>query len=541
MWYVEPHMRLAALILCAIPCVPTFAGCASDACKSKPASFQLDIIADSTVSMNARSLRVTLTIGNDHWRNTYNLATELADGNTSIAVTLDSQPTTPFSMEINVQAFDQQDGNGNLIAQSTGQFNATPDGCNHLQLPINAFNPGTDAGQPDSTSASDANDGGVNPDAMMGGHDAMGMDAIIPDMGPPDVGVSFPYDPSNVTLGDVANIGQNLDLNCDARFDTEAGGVGAFTNACGQQPPPVFRMPEGGGASISVVVVRGLTIESGGSLTVTGQHPVVFLVYGNADISGSIDVGARLNTSGPGARIACDPSNGQPGQSNGGSGGGGGGAGLGGQGANGGQGAAGGPAGQGGGTSGNDNLIPLRGGCVGGAGANGTNPSGQGGGGGGGLQISVAQSLTVSGQIISGGGGGRGGSRHAGAGGGGSGGGILLEGNDVTVNAGATVAATGGGGGEGGPDQTLMPPGANGGDGASQPGMGGVSGTGGGGGSGGSGGGLGGPLQGFDGTFNRAGGGGGGGAAGRIHINTVGQCTAQGAVIPTQTSNHTCM
>lgn len=79
-------------------------------------------------------------------------------------------------------------------------------------------------------------------------------------------------------------------------------------------------------------------------------------------------------------------------------------------------------------ADGNATLVPLRGGCEGGDGADGWigGSNGTGSGGGGAVQISARGTLTVAGTITAGGGGGEPGDGDEDSGGG-SGGAILLE------------------------------------------------------------------------------------------------------------------
>jgi hypothetical protein len=112
-------------------------------------------------------------------------------------------------------------------------------------------------------------------------------------------------------------------------------------------------------------------------------------------------------------------------------------------------------------------LIPLRGGCGGGAGGeehvSTVATPGRGGGGGGAIQISVRDGLTLAAtaRVESNGGGGVGsdsvtnstlGHAGAGGGGGGSGGAIFLEGLSIAIAGTASLCANGGGGGGGSHD-----------------------------------------------------------------------------------------
>ncbi|MDP3151403.1 MAG: MopE-related protein [Archangium sp.] len=266
-----------------------------------------------------------------------------------------------------------------------------------------------------------------------------------------------------------------------------------------------------------------LFIDAGARLTLVGSRPVIFAVRGDATIAGQL-----IATSG--ADLNCAGATGASGT----------GSGPGGSG--GAFGSAGGAGGAGSGTApgattqvGGASLIPLQGGCSGGAGA------GTGGGlrgrGGGGLQLSCTGALDLSGLIAApgeGGGGGAGG--VFGGGGAGSGGGVLIEATTLRLSSSGRVLALGGGGGEG--SGTLSGaagfPGSRT-DGLAAPGGSTASPRGGGGGAGASrtvdaGVGGNGVLQGA--------GGGGGAGVGRVRFNVTNSCTfVSGSVVsPLQTS-----
>ena len=96
-------------------------------------------------------------------------------------------------------------------------------------------------------------------------------------------------------------------------------------------------------------------------------------------------------------------------------------------------------------------LMPLRGGCAGGAGGDNVLRLAPGGGA---LQVSAFGKLTVSSVVTAPGRGGMGGPGNVlkaiAGNGGGSGGAILLEARTIDLTSSASVTANGGGGGEGG-------------------------------------------------------------------------------------------
>lgn len=262
--------------------------------------------------------------------------------------------------------------------------------------------------------------------------------------------------------------------------------------------PELVSTPAGG----AIVLVSSGAMQIDGELVVEGDHPVLFAIYGDARVAGTIFAGAIGVEDGPGANpAACGE--GEPGESaQAGAGGGG----FGSDGASGGTSGAR-RGGDGGDDNGNDALVPLRGGCRGGR----VRDRAEGGGGGGGVQISALGCLEVHGRILAPGGGGAAQTPGGGAGGG-SGGGILLEAADIALEPGARIVANGGGGG----GASISGGSESGEDGLDddQPAAGGPSV---GAGSGGDGAALGSFAQ--DGEASVVGGGGGGGGAGRIRIN----------------------
>ena len=202
-----------------------------------------------------------------------------------------------------------------------------------------------------------------------------------------------------------------------------------------------------GGDRVFVIAVHDLTMQ--GPINVMGSLPVLFMVNGTAMISSDVIVSA--------SSVKTDCAGGLGGSTTTpqGTGGGGGGAFAG----------AGGSGGAGGIASGNAALVgsagvplvgsplmlvPLRGGCRGGAGGvleNTGAPGGPSGGGGGAIQISARVELVVGGTIRANGnpGGSAMSSPESGGGGGGAGGGILLEAPTVIIS--GKLCAIGGGGG----------------------------------------------------------------------------------------------
>jgi hypothetical protein len=258
-------------------------------------------------------------------------------------------------------------------------------------------------------------------------------------------------DPNSAWLS--AATSASITIDCSAELDLGVGPLGSV-DICGQQLQPVV-VSQSSGPELVVFATKHLQVSSGATFRFLGGRPVVFVVYGDAEIEGHLDVSAIGTTGGPGANTACNPGIGSSGTDDSDHAGGGGGGGFGTMGGSGGTsrpddavGGIGGPA------SFDSSLSPLRGGCPGGAGGKAEGTHASGGGGGGALQISVSGRLFVSGSISAAGGGGAGGSDEFsvfgdGGGGGGSGGAILLEGSKIETVSGAWLTANGGGGGNG--------------------------------------------------------------------------------------------
>ena len=157
---------------------------------------------------------------------------------------------------------------------------------------------------------------------------------------------------------------------------------------------------QAGGPSVVVIPLATLDIAAGEAMILRGTQPVIFAVAGNATVNGTIDASAATSTPGAGGNYACTTGaagsgaiSGTSSDNIGGNAGGGGGySTLGSPGLHGHAGDGAHPAG--GGVEGNADLIPLRGGCAGGAG--GGSAAVAGGASGGAVQLSVAGTLTDS-------------------------------------------------------------------------------------------------------------------------------------------------
>jgi hypothetical protein len=362
------------------------------------------------------------------------------------------------------------------------------------------------------------------------GFDA-GVDAGFDAGAPIDAG-TFPFTPDNVVLANHPATGAFV-VNCAQTLTT--GPSAAFGTACPGSPNPTITIADGGAAGeLAVVSVTSLHITDAGSLTITGSRPVVFLVRGDANVSGQVLANSSRTATrvGPGAAapLTCGTRSGGAGTASGGRGGGGGGAGYF---SNGGLGGGGNNTGSSGGSAGQlamNGDAPLFAGCPGGTGSTDTGTT-AGGRGGGALQLSVAGTLTLNAILTASGAGGTGatGGGDPGGGGGGSGGAINVQANRVLFTAAARVTSNGGGGGGGARDGT----GGGGTDGANATATVAAGGTGdNGGGAGGAGGA--GATNPVNGTTAGRGGGGAGGAAGRIflkHYDSGTACSINGGAI----------
>jgi hypothetical protein len=291
--------------------------------------------------------------------------------------------------------------------------------------------------------------------------DGFGCELASPGIPATPTVTGFGYTPSNFTSGSYTPPTSATTIDCNTSYSSTTH---AFTGWCSgrTQPKIVSSVAQTNGPAVDILVFSSLTLDSANTLTITGTNPVIFAVYGNAIISGTIQAdgaagvsgSSTAGASGPGGNYSCGAHAGQSsGDSDDDSGGGGGAS------ANGGAGAAGvyGMAGAAGTARANATLKPLYGGCPGGN-SGGWACTTSGGGGGGAVQISSAGTLAISGTISADGGAGGTSTCHAtqglcggttypgGGGGGGSGGAILLEGQSVTTT-GSTITANGGKGG----------------------------------------------------------------------------------------------
>ncbi len=281
----------------------------------------------------------------------------------------------------------------------------------------------------------------------------------------------FPYTPSNFAEADLPPSLGAFSVNCSVvtiTTRTADGGV-TLTQCDGGVSRPAHSLVNNGGFTAVLLLVDSLNVGASGLLRGRGARPLmlaskgdVFIANGgNVDVNGFDD--ATTVARGAGAHLNCASGAGRPGrvEAN--------------QTAGGGGGAAfGGPAGAGGPSSvggdagvpfGNVTLVPLFGGCRGGAGGNASSTNlGTGGPGGGALQISAAGVIRLEGNVTANGSGGTGGLLDArvGGGGGGSGGAVLLEAQSLSSSSNGDVIANGGGAGEGSGTSASGARGANG-------------------------------------------------------------------------------
>jgi hypothetical protein len=330
---------------------------------------------------------------------------------------------------------------------------------------------------------------------------------------------AFGYTPNNFAATGVIPATPLELVNCTLRFNTTGTGTGIFSGCDSAPRPGVRRVTDGSGADLLVISVTSLKVEANAKIELIGTRPVIFAVYGDAEIKGPIEASSLGAVLGAGASPnTCGAQAGQPGgsrallslaASTGGGGGGGrtagGNVGL--LGANAVSAGVMGP-----------NLPTLRGGCSGGPG--GDAPPSTAGLGGGAVQISAAGSIRCESNVSANGTGGGPGSNDASGGGGGSGGAVLLEANELDLRTGCRITANGGGGGGGAGNGGAGSSGGNGSPTSGTPAPGGANqGPGGMGGNGAAGALV--PGNGSD-SSGGAGGGGGGGASGRILLRNVG-------------------
>jgi len=350
------------------------------------------------------------------------------------------------------------------------------------------------------------------------------------------------WEPAEFVPCDDAAPDGELRLDGDGTYTVDTATGLIATPDGGSLAPASDLVAQADGPSIRVVAVDALVIGEAAVLEASGPRPLLFAVWGDASIDGTIDLSGAAGRDGPGGGDPdlCAQGGGGDGTASdsddSGAGGGGGGA-YGDDGGDGGdgQGDAKGAKGTRGREVGSPGLSPLVGGCGGGRGGDASGAAdsgGPGGGGGGAIAIAARDSIALSGTIRVAGGGGHGGdpaaTSGAGGGGGGAGGAIFLQSIEIELSAGARLCANGGSGGEGAV--------------AEEAGAGGSAGTcdeeraatlnqvaGGGDGGRGGAGDMGTGESGKGGAEGGAGGG-GGGSAGRIRVRASGQLTDLGAL-----------
>jgi hypothetical protein len=361
------------------------------------------------------------------------------------------------------------------------------------------------------------------------------------DADPACAGATIPFEPSNFTRCDLSVPTTPITLTGGdvAVIDTDDGTIN-INGAVQSLASSV--VPQTGGPDLLVISTDDVSVPATASLAFRGTRPIAIASLGTIDIGGRVDM-RGVGTSGAPGSNSSSCGEGDTGVAQTGAGtstsaaSGGGGGGYGGVGGSGAAVPNSGVATPGGDSNGNATIIPLRGGCNGGAGGNAS--SGEGGGGGGALQLVASGMIFVrSGASVtaSGGGGVRANNSFAAGGGGGSGGALLFEAPMIQID--GAVTANGGGGGQGnrggvstdsengedghsvdavpaaGGNSALAPSGGSGGDGGSSAAS---------------------AENGFEGindATRSAGGGGGGGSVGRIRLNIDATPSTAGLVSP---------
>lgn len=162
------------------------AGCKEDACKGEAPSFQLDVTMDPARAPEAKSLVVELSFGQERRTTVIDPGSELADGETSVAIDLsDLAPSEAFDVTVALTAHPAPSGMGAPLARGERTASLSPDGCNRLDVDLGAAPP-ADAG-PEDTGIPDAETGDAG-EMDAEGMDADGMDAEAVD-GAEDAGV----------------------------------------------------------------------------------------------------------------------------------------------------------------------------------------------------------------------------------------------------------------------------------------------------------------------------------------------------------------
>ena len=439
-------------------------GCRGDLCRDRPPAFEVVLALGPGVDRSrVRSMEVVVQAADLKGKQTFNITSELGDGETSLDVTVGDTGKDGFTARIGAVARDASDA---TVASAEQAFAASGDACNFFRMTLDAVSSGDGGpadGGLDGTYPQDQTPAETKPSKLDG----------------PCPGTTCPLG-CNAALHRCYRL-RPSNFDPAPSYDGASGGL-AFKSAQGsintstgeiKDGSTVLRAPGSGvkqniywstvkqksAPDLSVFGMAYLFVPPGATVVVTGKIPLALLVKGSATIAGRLVAAASKSSAGSGG-FGGGSSSGKSGASCfGGEGQGGTGSPRHSGGGGGGRGGAGGKGGDGTGVSvskggaggkpvGNTVLVPLFGGCGAGAGAGSGSAGGRGGGGGGALQISASGVITVTGQLlVPGAGGGSGLNATGGGGGGGAGGAILLEGASIKVT--GILAANGGGGGAG--------------------------------------------------------------------------------------------
>ncbi|HZN93860.1 MAG TPA: putative metal-binding motif-containing protein, partial [Myxococcales bacterium] len=176
------------------------------------------------------------------------------------------------------------------VACDDGDLCSTGDRCVGGQcagMPVACSSPGGNACLSSSGTCNPADGGCVYP--ALAGQGCGGSNVCDHDGG---CGPLYPYTPSNFTPP-AATAFAPLRFECGGTvtLDTTPGAAtvwGGGTALCGQVPPLPIDRPQTGAGTVALIPVQQLVVASGTDLVVSGSRPVIFAVFGDAQIDGRL-------------------------------------------------------------------------------------------------------------------------------------------------------------------------------------------------------------------------------------------------------------
>jgi hypothetical protein len=150
--------------------------------------------------------------------------------------------------------------------------------------------------------------------ACTGSGEKDGFDCALGSPGIPasPTATGFGYAPSNFTPSKYTPPSSATTIDCNTTYDSS---MHAFTGWCSGQTQPTITssVAQTGGPAVDILAFSSLTINTTSTLTLTGSNAVIFAVYGNATVLGTIHADGAIGASrsnaagasGPGGNYKC--------------------------------------------------------------------------------------------------------------------------------------------------------------------------------------------------------------------------------------------